>query len=775
MSHGKCFLLPRIIVYFFMIKFGSLALTGALALWSTANVFATNYWMPFDGKVAPSKGQQVLVPNQYRVVMLDQATAFNFLEQLDGNAAQAKQFTLPTPEGKGRTFKIWKTPVMERPLQASFPGIQTFTATALDNPNVTAKIDYTVNGFHAMVFDGSNTYFIDPFSNVADGYYTVYFKKDYIRTAEKSMACQLEEEPLTDPSGVPASSIDGTLPSVGLKQNGINRKTYRLALSCTGEYAVAVAGSSPTTAAVLSAMVTTMNRVNGIYEREVSATMVMIAANADIVYLSPTGDPFTANFNGTTLLGQNQNNTNMIIGSANYDIGHIFSTGGGGIASLGSVCGNNQKARGVTGSPNPVGDPYDVDYVAHEMGHQFGGNHTFNNCGGNENTTTAYEPGSGSTIMAYAGICGQGNNLQFNSSPYFHNKSLDEITEFIVNGGFGGAGGNSCGNNATGDQPPSLPSITAAYTIPYQTPFELESPAADITATDTLTYCWEQMDLGNLGDNESGSANYTNGPSFRSFTPSFSRQRIFPVIDSIIRNRNAYRGERLPAVARTLKFKASVRSVKDGWGTFDLADDLVTLTVINTGTPFKVTYPDAATDIMYALATDTVTWDVSQTDVAPVSAANVDIFLSLDGGFTYPFTLATGVPNIGSAAIVIPDTSSERARIKVKGAGNVFFDISNFDFVIMDTITPVLSVADVTLDNNLKAYPNPATDQLNIRYTGKGKLAAVFYNAVGQKMWTGYVDGERTIPVSNYAKGFYYLQLINEEKGGKVVRRITLQ
>lgn len=757
-----------------MVKFSSLAQTGALVLLA-ANAFATNYWMPFEGKIAPSKGQQVLVPNQYRVVTLDQATAFGFLAGLDMDAAQAKQITLPTPDGKGRTFKIWKTPVMEQPLQSSFPQIQTFTATALDNSHVTAKIDYTVNGFHAMVFDGNNTYFIDPFSNVADGYYTVYFKKDYTRTAEKSMTCQLDEEPLTDPSGVPPSSIDGSLPSVGLKQNGINRKTYRLALSCTGEYAVAVAGSSPTTAAVLSAMVTTMNRVNGIYEREVSATMVLIAANADIIYLNSGNDPFGNNFNGMAMLGENQNNINLVIGSANYDIGHVFSTGGGGIASLGSVCGTGQKARGVTGSPSPVGDPYDVDYVAHEMGHQFGGNHTFNNCGGNENSTTAYEPGSGSTIMAYAGICGQSNNLQSNSSPYFHNKSLDEITDFIVNGGFGNAGGNACGVNATGDQPPVLPSIEAAYTIPYQTPFELESPVAEITATDTLTYCWEQMDLGNLGNNENGSANFINGPSFRSFTPSASRLRVFPLIDSLVRNRTAYRGERLPAVARTLKFKASVRSVKDGWGTFDLADDLVTLTVINTGTPFKVTYPDAATNILYALATDTVTWDVSQTDVAPINADNVDIFLSLDGGFTYPFTLATGVPNNGSAAVTLPDTSSEKARIKVKGAGNVFFDISNFDFVITDTVGPILSVADVTLDNDLKVYPNPATDQLHIRYAGTGKLSAMLYNAVGQKMWNGYIDRERALPVGSYGKGFYYLQLINEEKGAKVVRRITLQ
>src|SRR5690606_22782836 len=180
----------------------------------------------------------------------------------------------------------------------------------------------------------------------------------------------------------------------------------------------------PTKLNVLSAMVTTINRVNGIYEKELSVSLELIGDNDTLIYLNGSTDPFDANNNGGALLGQNQTNTNTVIGAANYDIGHIFSTDGGGIAFLGCVCANNQKARGVTGSPSPVGDPFDVDYVAHEMGHQFGANHSFNACSGTESQQNAFEPGSGSTIMAYAGICGPVNNLQANSHDYFHITSL---------------------------------------------------------------------------------------------------------------------------------------------------------------------------------------------------------------------------------------------------------------------------------------------------------------------------------------------------------------
>lgn len=265
---------------------------------------------------------------------------------------------------------------------------------------------------------------------------------------------------------------------------GTNLRTYRLALACTGEYAVAVAGAGPTVPAVAAAMLTSINRVTGVYEREVSLRMTLIANNNNLIYLNGATDPYTNN-NGGTMLGENQANIDAVIGNANYDIGHVFSTGGGGIASLNSPCITGNKARGVTGLPNPVGDAFDIDYVAHEMGHQWGGNHSMAGCGASP-ASTKYEVGSGTTIQGYAGICAA-ENIQPNSDPVFHAISFDEISNFITTGG-----GNTCGvSTATGNTLPIIATLANNnLSIPVSTPFTLSGTATDQN-NDPLSYCWE--------------------------------------------------------------------------------------------------------------------------------------------------------------------------------------------------------------------------------------------------------------------------------------------
>jgi hypothetical protein len=730
---------------------------------------AVDYFKTFEGRQAPSQGKQILIPEHYRIVSAEQQGLVAFLSGLSYQPTKAATITLPRPDGASMDFDIWRTSIMEEPLQSKYSEIQTFTAVARGNKNVTAKIDFTVKGFHAMVFDGDNTFMIDPYSDVVDGYYSVYYKRDYKRQESQVMTCDIgNEQRIKDASGNLPEHINGDNPGTALKQHGSTRKTFRLALSCTGEYAVAVGGTTPTIASVLSAMVTSMNRVNGIYEREVGVTMIMIGNNDLLVYLNPASDPFTANNNGGQLLGQNQSNTTTVIGSANYDIGHIFSTGGGGVAFLGCVCSNTLKARGVTGSANPVGDPYDVDYVAHEMGHQFAGDHSFNRCSNTENDFTAYEPGSGSTIMAYAGICGPINDLQTHSDAYFHWVSLDEISDFLENDA-------NCAVDSIGAPSVTLPAISSTYSVPYLTPFELLAPVATADSSDTMTYCWEQSDLGNFQEDESDAADFIEGPSLRSFLPSANRLRVFPRIDSLLKDIISYRGERLPAVARTLTFRLTARNILNGMGAFNLSDDHVTLNVINTGQPFKVTSPNLATDTLYANATRTITWNVAQTNIAPISTPTVDIFLSVDSGYTYPILVAAGVPNTGSYLATMPDTSSLKARIKVKGTGNVFFDISNANFKLLDTTTATSSIADVQLNNDLSVYPNPAGDQITLSNKGQSSLSVQLYNALGQKMWEGKMQKKLVVPVAAYARGMYYLRLQDEQKGSKAVKRISLQ
>ena len=291
----------------------------------------------------------------------------------------------------------------------------------------------------------------------------------------------------------------------------------------------------------LSAYVLTMNRVNGVYEREFAITMVLINNTHDLIFLDANSDPYT-NSSGSQMLGQNQSTVNSIIGSSNYDIGHVFSTGGGGIASLRSVCSFQNKAKGVTGSNAPTGDPFDIDYVAHEMGHQFGGNHTQNNsC--NRASDHAFEPGSASTIMGYAGICAP--NLQNNSDDYFHVHNYDEVISFAHNGN-----GNVCASiSNTGNTPPEVTVPNGGFFIPIETPFRLEGSATDADGDD-LKYCWEQMDLGPSGHPDSPS---NNAPIFRSWEPSEEAFRVFPKMVNII-IRNTVLGETYPTYDRDLTF-----------------------------------------------------------------------------------------------------------------------------------------------------------------------------------------------------------------------------
>lgn len=753
-----------------MKSFQLFTLGVVVALSSFFNVSnARQYFTSFNAKQAPSKGRQVLTPSVYKIFSANNQELKSFLHLLKSSPSKEQIIQMPVPDGSFRPFKIWKTPMMEGQLQTNNTDIEAFTAVALDNSQVTAKLDFTVFGFHAMVLDGKNTFFIDPYSDATDGYYTVYYKRDYRRLDGNYMPCAVTSGEITDANGNLSEQIGGELPHLNAKQFGTTQRVYRLALSCTGEYAQAVGGATPTTLTVLSAMTTTMNRVNGIYEKEVGITMQFIANENNLIYLNPNTDPFFSNNNGADLLDENMGNTGLVIGAANYDIGHIFSTGGGGIANLGCVCrsNGNYKAGGVTGSPDPVGDAYDVDYVAHEMGHQFGAQHTFNSnagaCQGNGSQGDAFEPGSGTTIMAYAGICGN-DNIQNNSDAYFHANSLDEISDYVTT--------QTCGATNIGVSAPDLPGIADTFYIPVTTAFELIAPEATTDSTDTISYCWEQWNLGNFRTRESRADTFSRGPCFRSFTPVPERVRVFPPIQMVIDGDFSEKGIRMPTISRALDFKVTARSIYDGYGTFNMSEDEVRVNVVSSIGPFVITSPNTATDSFQKGGTATITWNVANTTAAPVSTPNVDIFLSVDGGYTYPFTLATAVPNDGSETVTLPDTATMNARVKVKGSENVFFDISNSNFRIFGD---PLGLSEVILNNNINVYPNPAKDFINISNTAGTTLSLTLYNVLGQKVWAGTMKQSNAIPVGNLSRGVYYLQLTEQQSGAKVVKSISLQ
>ncbi|MBC8081684.1 MAG: proprotein convertase P-domain-containing protein, partial [Hymenobacter sp.] len=472
-------------------------------------------------------------------------------------------------------------------------------------------------------------------------------------------------------------------PTAARLPNGATLRTYRLAMACTGEYAATKGG---TVAGALAGIVASVNRVSGVYEKELAVRLVLIPDNDTLIFLNPATDPYTDN-NPGALLNENQTTVTARIGSANYDIGHVFSTGGGGVAQLASVCGPN-KARGVTGSSNPVGDAFDIDYVAHEIGHQFGGSHTFNgntlNCGGgNRSATSAYEPGSGTTIMAYAGICSP-QNVQLSSDPYFHSRSYDQIVAHIT-------GAGSCAvNTATGNTPPVVNAGTN-YRIPVGTPFALTGSATDADG-DALTYSWEQFNLGPTG---APTAPVGDAAIFRVFSPVASPARTFPQLSNLLANTAAL-GEILPSYGRRLVFRLVARDNRAGGGGVDY--DSMNVVVSGAAGPFLVTVPNIATASWQVGAPQQVAWDVANTTAAPISAANVDILLSTDGGQTFPTVLLANTPNDGFENVTVPTTvaATTTARLKVQASGNIFFDLSDQNFTIRNGGTPTFFLGTAT-------------------------------------------------------------------------------
>lgn len=586
----------------------------------------------------------------------------------------------PDAEGNLKNFRIFEAPVMEAGLAEKYPDLKSYAGQGIDNPSETIRFSVTVYGLHNMMFSDKGASYIDPYTK-DNKTYIVYNKTDL--SAPKMFKCGVTDAPAKKQKsgGLTTLSVPAT--------DGIMRH-YRLAMACTIEYAAfhinAANMNGGTLAqkkqAVLSAMIVTVTRVNSIYEKELAITLQLVANNDALIFVN--SDTFDNENYQNILLDQSQTVIDGIIGLNNYDIGHTVSTGGGGVAQMYSPC-SNSKAMGITGLGSPVGDAYDIDFVAHEMGHQFGANHTFNNdCDGNISYDTAYETGSGSTIMAYAGVCFP--SVQDHSDAYFHRISIEEITDFIKNWG------NCSQNTPTGNAGP-IANAGLDYTIPKGTPFILKGTATDANDTTSLTYSWEQMDL--QTSTQPPVANASNGPSFRSMLPKTTPDRYMPNLNAVIANNLAPTWEVISNVARSYNFAFTVRDNNVLGG--QVAYDDMHINVSGVAGPFLVVTPN--TNVSWqAGSTQTVTWNVAGTTANGVNAAFVDILLSSDGGLTYPLTLATHVANDGSESITVPAAVGTTNRIMVRGNSNIFYDISNTNFTI--TAAPVASAIAVSIVGN---------------------------------------------------------------------------
>ena len=571
------------------------------------------------------------------------------------------------------SFRIVRSDVLHPELAARYPGISSYLVQSERNALIFGRIDLGNHGFHGILHTPGGSVYIDPWQRGKTDQLMVYTRAEFMAsTSKRREGCEVRMMgigKMDDADGL-HDVDDGRITQRVGPPYGPTRRNYALALACTGEYGQFHGG---TVSSVLSAMNTTINRINSIVEPELAIRLNLVPDNDQLIFLNGATDPYT-NSSTTAMLSQNQSTIDGTIGSNQYDIGHVFSTGGGGVAYLGSVC-TALKAGGVSGLSAPIGDPFDVDYVGHEMGHQFGCNHTFNNsCSDNRSSNTAYEPGSGSTIMSYSGICSP--NLQNLSDDVYHVHSLIEASDYL-HSGFG----NSCATQvSSGNSAPTVSVGASAFSIPKSTPFELTATASDPNPDDTLTYSWEQYNLGpatSLGDNDLNNPS-GNAPCIRSLPPSSSPTRVVPKLSSLLNNQTSF-GEFLPDYSRTLTFKCTVRDNNPGCGGVSMATKNF-LVDGNTG-PFVVTYPNSNIT-RPGNSNLTITWDVAGTDGGNVNCASVDIYCSVDGGNNWPYLLAEAVPNDGEHVVLLPGVASSQARIKVKGHGNIFFDVSNSNFIL---------------------------------------------------------------------------------------------
>ncbi|WP_018692754.1 reprolysin-like metallopeptidase [Algicola sagamiensis] len=589
---------------------------------------------------------------EYQLYRLDIPRFQNRIEQ-----AQI-QIEVPAPDGQMVSVLLSNDSVMAPELAAKFPEIKSYIGKD-DTGQQIGRFGMSPYGFHGMYLYQGKYVFIDAVKKTDGMYYQVY-TRDGVRPPENFPVDKVlyQEE---------SRKLD---PPLKRAARATSRRTLRLAISTTGEYsafhfnqtsATTDADKKSAVAAELAKLVT---RVNQVYEVDVNITFQLIANNDAVIYLDAATDPFTNNTSQD--IDINDDEQAATIGVANYDIGHVVSTGGGGFAGLGVACSSSAiKSQGVTGASSPEGDAFYIDFVSHELGHQLNARHTFNgttsNCGGSRSSGVAYEPGSGTTVMAYAGICDT-QNLQSNTDPYFHAASIDEINAHLSDN-------TSCGTTVVQTNDAPVADAGGNFTIPANTPFMLTGSGTDADG-DTLLYVWEQFDLGTASSSVAEMVDNGSRPLFRSFTPTTSTERSFPKVSDVLQGGTPSLGETYPTTSRTMNFRLTVRD-QNGGTDFDNMQ----VAVDAASGPFTVTQPTESS-VWEIGSQQTVTWNVANTNAPPVNCTDVKIELSTNGGTNFTETLIASTPNDGSATITVGNNVSSNGRIKVSCVNHIVYAVS---------------------------------------------------------------------------------------------------
>lgn len=668
-----------------MKHFTKLALCVCLLMNAAFAQNSAALWHPVkqDALTASSKVRRNSFPNHAFYYQLDLQKLKSMLVDapvrghLNGKSPITIQF--PMADGSFERFAVMESPIMHPELAAKYPMIKTYAAQGIDDPTATMRFSITQFGLNTMTLSGKHsTNYIDPYTSDRVNY--IVYDKASLAGTPQNFECLLNED-------VNLPSLRNDVSNSVFETNDQILRTYRLALSCTAEYGNIFATTPGTEVADIQAQMTiSMNRVNGVYERDLAITMEFVSNNDTLIFYGNTGsDPWSNEWNTTTAQV-----IDARIGVANYDIGHNFNTTGGGNAGcIACVCtstsqSGEHKGRGFTGSSNPTGDAFDIDYVAHEMGHQYGGYHTMNTCSRSGSGNTEVEPASGSSIMGYAGICS--SNVQAHSDDDFNYVNVRDISANVQ------TGNSTCAFQTPLTNQPPTADAGLDYTIPKGTAFVLEGTASDPDGNASLTYNWSQNDPEQSPGNAAPQSTYNVGPMYRCLSPQLSPDRYMPNLRTVVLNSLANTWEVTPTVARTMDFSFIVRDNDVSGG--QTASDLMTVTVDNSG-PFVVTSQNTATT-WNAGATETITWNVAGTNAGNVNCANVNIYFSVDSGYTYPYTIATNVPNTGSASITVPvGVTTTTGRIMVRGAGNIFYAL-NTSLITVQASEFVMSVTNTS-------------------------------------------------------------------------------
>lgn len=590
------------------------------------------------------------------------------------------QIELPLPDGSFETFEMYDSPVFASKLAAKYPSIKSYKGSSIKNPSSNVRFDLGPYGFHAAIHTPSKVYYIDPYSKITTDEYLIYDVQDQMSQIDlPGPVCGVEDD-------VKALHHHNT--SQKRSAVPIALHVYRFALACTGEWGQ-IRGTAEN---ALADMNTGINRINQIYENELAIRLVLIDENEQLLNFDPQTDPYLQVSSGSAMLNANTNIVNLRVGQDAYDIGHVYHTSCdvGGVAALGSMCNNSTKAAAVTCHYSSNLNFMAASVTSHEIGHQMTAQHTFNNCNGNESPGNAFEPGSGSTIMSYGGLCGGSLNVVSNGQGgnYYHVASLIQIYNHTRGDGL--AGDNCAEQVETSNLEPTATILHEdGFYIPENTYFYLEGEGQDDNDEDELTYSWEQM---NRGPSSPLGAPVGDAPHFRSLPPSPSPVRFFPSPDNIIFG-NFDRTEVLFKGDKTVNFMFTVRDNNAEAGT--AVWEPLEFNVVETPVKFEVT-SQTSTEVFSVGDEIDVTWNVASTDLAPINTERVDILLFTGDQSNFSWDnmtmLAENVFNSGSCKVIVPNELSNQARIIVKASESVYFSISKANCRIVENTDPQLLV-----------------------------------------------------------------------------------